>query len=206
MNKSGQVDIVIEFPNYASFPYLQGGPRLYLSEGVASIIEVKSDLTRQWDEALETVRKVKELKRVFIPNRDQELAGLFDSDKQIHTPVEQSSKSIIYNEKYPPISIPTFIVAYKGWKNISTLEEKAKSSKGLVDGVLIIDPPMYYSPSGSRTVGESALFVFLDELFIQLQKNFMQVDMRHIYMQPRDLFKQLEDSFSNLRRKRKEQF
>jgi hypothetical protein len=41
---SGQIDIAIELPNVPSFPIPPGVARIYLAEGVAAVIEVKSDL------------------------------------------------------------------------------------------------------------------------------------------------------------------
>ncbi len=58
-NKSGQVDVVIEFPNLYSFPIWQSAPRLYLAEGVAVAIEIKSDLSNQWSEVESTAAKNK---------------------------------------------------------------------------------------------------------------------------------------------------
>ena len=63
--QSGQVDVVIEFPHIYSLPLTPDGPRLYMSETVAAVIEVKSNLSKQWNEALETAKKLKNLKRRF---------------------------------------------------------------------------------------------------------------------------------------------
>ncbi len=41
-NKSGQLDVVVELTFFPSLPALGGGSRLYLAEGVAAVIEVKS--------------------------------------------------------------------------------------------------------------------------------------------------------------------
>lgn len=51
-NKSGQVDIVIEYPFQPSLPVFESGPRLYTAEGVAVALEVKSDVAKQWEEVL----------------------------------------------------------------------------------------------------------------------------------------------------------
>src|SRR2546423_1122598 len=48
---SGQVDIAVEYPFLPSFP--MPGPsheRLLLAESVAAVVEVKSDLSGQWDQ------------------------------------------------------------------------------------------------------------------------------------------------------------
>ena len=59
--KSGQVDVVIDFPNLYSFPLFNDGPRLYLAVGVAAVLEIKSNVAKQWDQVLRTAEKVKSL-------------------------------------------------------------------------------------------------------------------------------------------------
>lgn len=199
--KSGQVDIVIEYANFMSFPYLFGGPRLYLAEGVAAAIETKSNLCGQWEEALATATKIKELKRIFIPDRDKELAPMLErvnafalargqpgiSPQVIYE--TQSYSSVISNEKYPPQQIPVFIVGYKGWQNKETLGEKLRSANGAVDAILTLDPLMYHCRRGAISQGVAALFQFIDGLFHYVQKNFMQAPMADIYFMPRNYIK-----------------
>jgi len=196
--KSGQVDIVIEYANFMSFPYLFGGPRLYLAEGVASAIETKSNLCVQWEEALATATKIKKLKRIFIPDRDKELAPMLErlnaSAHALGQPGTahqviydtQSYPSVIVNEKYPPQQIPVFIVGYKGWKNKEIINKKLHSANGVVDAILTLDPLMYHSLSGASSQGVAALFQFIDGLFHYVQKSFMQAPMFDIYFTPRD--------------------
>jgi len=66
---TGQLDIVVEFPILPSVQLLgtYSTSRLYLAEGVAAVIEVKSDLAAQWSRVLATARKVKAIDR---PGRD----------------------------------------------------------------------------------------------------------------------------------------
>lgn len=196
--KSGQVDIVIEYSNYMSFPYLFGGPRLYLAEGVAAAIETKSNLCGQWDEALATASKVKELARIFIPDRDKELAPMLEGVRALASAMgqpalpsqiayeTQSYSSVLVNDKYPPKQIPVFVVGYKGWQNKDTLNQKLHSADGLVDAILTLDPLMFHSRSGASSQGAAALFQFVDGLFYYVQKNFMQASMSDIYFMPRN--------------------
>ena len=51
-NRSGQLDVVVEYPFSPTLPLGVGPSRLYLAEGVAAVIEVKSDAAGQWNEAL----------------------------------------------------------------------------------------------------------------------------------------------------------
>src|SRR5262249_49094612 len=46
-----------------SLPQISGKERLYLAESVAAVIEVKSNLSSQWEEVEKTVREVKKLRR-----------------------------------------------------------------------------------------------------------------------------------------------
>src|SRR5262245_9616236 len=48
-SRSGQLDIVVEYPFLPSLPLGVGGsPRLYLAEGIVAVIEVKSNVDSQW--------------------------------------------------------------------------------------------------------------------------------------------------------------
>ena len=59
---SGQVDVVVEYPNLYSFPVFEASPRLYLAEGVAATVEIKSDLSTQWSQVEKTASKLKKIK------------------------------------------------------------------------------------------------------------------------------------------------
>jgi hypothetical protein len=65
-NQTGQIDIAIEQPFSPSFPMpASDSSRLLLAESVAAVIEVKSDVAKQWDQACRTIAKVRPLKRQF---------------------------------------------------------------------------------------------------------------------------------------------
>jgi hypothetical protein len=50
-NRSGQLDVVIEYGNSITFPnILPKTPRLYLAEGVCAVVDVKSALSTHWNE------------------------------------------------------------------------------------------------------------------------------------------------------------
>ena len=51
-NRSGQLDVVVEYPFAPNLPLGAGSSRLYIAEAIAAVIEVKSDVAGQWDEAL----------------------------------------------------------------------------------------------------------------------------------------------------------
>lgn len=98
-NLSGQIDIVIEYPLLPSIqiPTSSAETRLYLAEGVAAAIEVKSDLNDQWQQVKQTAEKVKQLRRRFSASR-----GL------------------------APNRVPLFAVGYTGWKSTDTLLQRLK--------------------------------------------------------------------------------
>jgi hypothetical protein len=114
--KSGQVDVVIEYPFFPSLHSL-GLERLYLAESVGATLEVKSDLGKKWDEVVETARAVKRLAR------KTRVTGMYGGR--------------------PSTRVPFFAVGYTGWKSLETLVEKVED--GLIDGILIIDAMLFAS-------------------------------------------------------------
>ncbi len=119
-NRSGQLDIVVEYPWVPSIPIV--GPsrsRLYLAEGVAAVIEVKSDLANQWSEVKRTSCQLKKLERQY------------------------DSGVIFGGGMEPPKQIPLFAVGYTGWKGIETVRERL--NEGIVDGILVVDSALFAS-------------------------------------------------------------
>ena len=135
--RSGQLDVVVENPFCPSLPIVGGGQiRLYLSEAVAAVIEVKSNIEKQWPQVLETASKLEPLRR--------ELRG--------HS----------YVGRKPTERIPFFAVGYEGWKKTDTL--KAKLAEGTIDGILVIDPGVFVSNCHFGDIlssGEAALWGFI---------------------------------------------
>src|SRR5690242_12312013 len=64
-HRSGQLDVVVEYPFAPSPPSVAGSSptRLYLAESVAAVIEVKSNIAAQWRQAAETAAKLAPLRR-----------------------------------------------------------------------------------------------------------------------------------------------
>ena len=60
---SGQIDIAVEYPFLPSFPMPASAERLLLAESVAAVVEVKSDLSGQWNQVEATTRAVRPLRR-----------------------------------------------------------------------------------------------------------------------------------------------
>jgi hypothetical protein len=118
---SGQLDVVVEYPWIASLPTDASSPRLYLAEGVAAVIEVKSDVAGQWDQVRETSAKLKALERSY--------------DNQV----------FFGGGLIPPAKIPLFAVGYVGWKTMESVE--AHLAEGIVDGILVIESGLFASQS-----------------------------------------------------------
>jgi hypothetical protein len=116
-NKSGQLDVVVEYPIAPSLPSTAGSPRLYLAESLAAVIEVKSDLGSQWDEAVATASKLALVQRSF-------------------------QNTMTFGGDPPGSRIPLFAVGYKGWSNLSTLQKYVADSPN-IDGALAISSGLY---------------------------------------------------------------
>src|SRR6266705_3571912 len=63
---SGQLDIVAEFPFFPSFPTPGAAERLYLAESVAFSVDVKSDLSKEWDDVERSVETLRLLRRSWL--------------------------------------------------------------------------------------------------------------------------------------------
>jgi hypothetical protein len=132
-NKSGQVEIVVEYPFFPSFPMIGANSRLYLAEGVAAVIEVKSSLDPQWEQVTKTAAAVKKLQRNFGATGWTGLA--------------------------PKPEIPFFAVGYTGWRDPDTLKDKLKDQN--IDSILVIENGLFASNQyfgGVRGTGAWALW------------------------------------------------
>lgn len=140
-NRSGQLDVVVEYPLLPSLPAIADATsRLYLAEGIVAVIEVKSDLSNQWNAVKRTSEKLKVLRREFG-----------DIGAVPPEVVEQ---------------IPLFAVGYRGWSQERTVYEKAQ--EGVAEGVLVIDSGIYASAGGmwgdSLATGDWSLWGLIDSL------------------------------------------
>jgi len=133
---SGQLDIVVEYPISPtlplSLPKVGSTTRLYLAESIAAVIEVKSNVTAQWDEARWTATKLAPLRR---------------------------SISLGFTMGEVPENIPLFIGSYMGWKRPSTLQNKLEECPDIA-GILIIDSGLFVTSlyGGSVYTGPWALW------------------------------------------------
>lgn len=154
-DESGQVDIVIEQPFSLSFPVSSDSNRLYLAPSVCAAFEVKSDLSKQGDEGMEKIKKIKELHRI---------------------PVKAGEH---YN--YDDISIPSFLIGFKGPDSEEGIDKiYGKFSDRLIpNGILCIESGIFYGREMSSkdwliASGKAAsLFAFLQCVTDALQSSGM---------------------------------
>ena len=145
-NRSGQLDVVVEYPFSPSLPTVGGGSqtRLYLAESVAAVVEVKSNIASQWKEAEQTAAQLAPLQRKF-------------SGQLILGP---SGASGVADQ------IPVFVVGYTGWQNPATVEKKVNQNPDIA-GVLVIDNGIFVSSDqyqGIKATGPWALWGLISAL------------------------------------------
>ena len=135
--RSGQLDVVVEYPIAPSLPAVPGGgsTRLYLAESIAAVIEVKSDLSSQWKEAERTAAQLAPLRRSF-------------------------GATMTFGGFPPAQNIPLFVAAYRGWKTVQIAQTHLATSSD-ISGILIIDSGLFVSSQqfgGVVASGPSALW------------------------------------------------
>lgn len=147
--QSGQMDIVVEQTPSISFPLISGlHPRLYLAEGVAAVVEVKSNIAKQWEAVKDSSAKLAKLCRSYE-----------DGGVRIGELSQQ---------------IPHFVVGYTGWDKPETLADKLINSA--LTGVLSIDPCVYCSRRDDAKKpyewlsGPIALARFMVEIEVELRR------------------------------------
>lgn len=120
---SGQVDAVIEQPFSISFPVSSESNRLYLASTVCAAFEIKSDLNAQRVDALDKISRIKKLRRIHVKPGD--------------------------HHRYDDVSIPAFVIGYKGPKCQDKLEELFVNPRDRFypNGILVIESELFYGRS-----------------------------------------------------------
>ena len=117
--KSGQLDVVVEYPFGPSLPTPGTGDlRLYLAESVAAVVEVKSDVAGQINEAVSTANQL--------------------------APLVRSYPITMVMGQGPQTRIPLFVAGYTGWKTMSTVQQHLNANPN-IDGILVIDSGLFVS-------------------------------------------------------------
>ncbi|HGY1286990.1 TPA: DUF6602 domain-containing protein [Raoultella ornithinolytica] len=168
-NSTGELDIIIENGFFPSIPYANiESARLFFAEGVAAVIEVKSNLSGQWNEAISTGQKLQKITRNF------ENSSISNADNSymlvINKPFNNPS---LPKATMPPQfkllnKIPYFIVGYSGWEKIETLQSKLNDSAGVVSGILQLDKGFYVSDETFKSIyteGSWCLLTFINALY-----------------------------------------
>jgi hypothetical protein len=160
---SGQVDIIVEAPTLFSLPAILGGPRLYLAEGVAAAIEVKSNLANQWSQVQSKSKAIHELtvlERKYTPEEKLVLAQSRFPSRKVTTfdsPVDAVRRKAG--------GIPFIAVGFEGWSDLEAVRNHAQE----VGTVFVLRHALYAGERGSG-VGAVAILMFLEHLSFLIQK------------------------------------
>jgi hypothetical protein len=134
-NRSGQLDVVIESSKSPSLPSIPASnSRLYLAESISAVIEVKSTISTQWNQAVHTANQLSPLTRNF------------------------GATMVIGAQPTP--DIPLFVVGYTGWNQMQTLQNHIDDSPN-IDGILVINEGLFLSSNrfgGIQATGDWALW------------------------------------------------
>jgi hypothetical protein len=149
----GQIEVVMELPFGPTLPMPAGKERLYLAESVGAIIEVKSNLSSQWKEVVDTTRKVKRLTRDL-----RKSAGLLLENSP-------EPEQVFAN----PEKIPTYAVGYTGYQTLEGLKNRLASTPldERPDGALVIESGCFVGLMGAVT-GVWGLYGLVAELMAQV--------------------------------------
>lgn len=123
-NRSGQLDVVIEFPLVPSLPLLSGSPRLYLAEGIVAVVEVKSNVKAQWKEVLSTAGRLAKLTRRY-------------------------GSGVSIGPRAGP-KIPLYAVGYRGWSDFDSVKKHFQEHPE-VSGILVIESGHFCGRYGALT-------------------------------------------------------
>jgi hypothetical protein len=149
---SGQLDIVVEFPFFPSFPTPGGEERLYLAESVAFVIEIKSDLATQWGQVEQAAEKVRRLRRSWT------------SQMTFKNGAECLSAAVGGGAITSPI--PFLALGFVGYDTVQGLEQRLRSTpeEKRPDAALVLETGTYVgSAVDARGLGAAGLFAFCTE-------------------------------------------
>ena len=147
-NQSGQLDVAIEMPFAPNFPMPGGRERLYLAESLLAVIEVKSDLAKQWDEVIATAAKLRPVRR--------RLTNVLSVG-----PANGNSEQI-----------PLIAVGYVGYKSAAKLAERLANTPEdrRPDAVFVIESGAVVL-GGFQGEGPAGLFAIVAGLIALTQQN-----------------------------------
>ncbi len=147
---SGQLDVVVEWPFFASFPAPVGTQRLYLAESVAYAIEVKSNVAKKWDDIQQTVSQIRQLRRRWTGH----LATQSDAT---------NTKTAFAALPGTISTVPIVVVGFEGYASAQTLSSKLNEipPNNRPDAVLVIKSGVYVTSWQTRQFsGSEGLLAF----------------------------------------------
>ena len=179
-NITGELDIVIENGQLPNFPLGNSdGARYYFAEGVAAVIEVKSNLSNQWAEVLSTGSAVSKIEK----NIESSVSFMPGGGMQIVIPGDFSKLGLGRSES--PMDnirkkVPYFVVGYTGWTKHETIKQKLLETP-FISGILQLDIGYYCANAsfkGIEATGSMSLLGFIDSVYTAASHlQFMTADL-----------------------------
>jgi hypothetical protein len=120
-----------------------------LAESVAAVVEIKSDLSSQWDEVERTVRKVKPLSR----DLRQTQGLLLESSPEPDTRISRIQ------------GIACYVIGFRGYSGTTALERRLTQTEpnARPDGALVIEAGAFVGVTGNAD-GEEGIYRLIAEL------------------------------------------
>ncbi len=144
-HSSGQLDIVVESDLSISFPSSSDRNRLYIAEGVAAVVEVKSDLRKQWPQVEAKADKVKVIRRRTPSSVREAHARFFEMLSGIPTDLgsAMATEAEYHRERladtpYRRADLPLHLVGLNGWATPKPLGQRAMAVDA--DSVVVLCP------------------------------------------------------------------
>jgi hypothetical protein len=161
-NITGELDVVIENGQFPSIPVSAiDDSKVFFAEGVAAVIEVKSNLVSQWEQVLKTSEKVATISRKYKGG-----ISFKNNITQITIPGADFSKANLgrVEPSYLDVHVPFFVVGYKGWPDDIKLLSNLNQGSKKIYGILQIEEPRFVGFTNDKIInsrGTHALLAFL---------------------------------------------
>ncbi|MGP1206094.1 DUF6602 domain-containing protein [Serratia sp. CY47279] len=168
-NQTGELDIVIENGYFPNIPIVsEESSRLYFAEGVAAVIEVKSNLQGQWGEALNTGAKLSKITRNFEGSIQFNHNGYPVTMLDYEIDIPGLPKIELPPQQKLIKKIPYFIVGYTGWSDLQTVYDKLQENKDVVSGILQLDKGYFVGGGSFHNIsanGATCLLAFINCIY-----------------------------------------
>lgn len=183
-NRTGQLDVVIELPFAPSFSLGQGSPRIYFSDTIGAVIEVKSNIFQgDGNGGIQIERQLKQradnssicaLKDI---RRSVALRKRADSEETVKENTKPSkTETWVLGESS---TIPAYVVGYMGpgqqkLKDYQVQQREEWNERpeyaSWFRGILQIDGPFFIGSDGSFYEGPQAIGAFINSLYFELNR------------------------------------